>query len=205
MHGERATATRRALIDATAARLATSDESELRIADVCEDTGYSSSVIYSNFRSRQGLIDAALLAMFDQRSRDYIDLLRHYTHHAQTREELFSFYAVPEKLERITETLTELRQIRLRVSTAALARPDLRREWQPVQEAHVERFAELIEAAQARGLLGRALSSREIVALFEALSFGRALDAVSLRPLSDRSWLSMLLLVVDGLEAQRGG
>ncbi len=63
---ERARVTRRALIEAAARRLETSDESELRIADVCADTGYSSSVIYSNFRSRQGLVDAALLDLFDR-------------------------------------------------------------------------------------------------------------------------------------------
>jgi AcrR family transcriptional regulator len=123
---ERAESTRRILLDATAARLANTDESELRIADICRDTGFSSSVIYSNFGSRQGLIDAAFLEMYDERSRRYIDLLRQNTATADSMSTLVAFYRVDGD-DPIAANLKEFRRIRLRVSTAALAREELRR------------------------------------------------------------------------------
>ncbi len=86
--------TRQLLIDATALRLLETDESELRIADICEDTGFSSSVIYSNFRSRQGLIDATFLQFYEDRARRYVELLRENTADAHSLDSLLAFYRV---------------------------------------------------------------------------------------------------------------
>lgn len=195
----RASATRRALIEATARRLEASDESELRIADVCADTGYSSSVIYSNFGSRQGLVDAALLDMFDRYSRAYTDLVAGYTRDATTLEEMLDFYTDPVKRDRIAGALARFRQIRLRVSTAALSRPDLRREWHPVYADYLDRMAALVQRGQDTGVIGRRLSAHELAVLLEALAYGRALDGASLAPLADRSWLTIVTLLFEAV------
>ena len=55
-----------ALIEATVRRLWVADEGEVRILDICQETGLSTSVIYGHFRSRQGLIDAALLTILTE-------------------------------------------------------------------------------------------------------------------------------------------
>lgn len=203
---ERGSVTRRALIDATARRLETSDESELRIADVCSDTGYSSSVIYSNFRSRQGLVDAALLDMFDRYSRAYTDLIDEYTRDARSLDEMLAFYTDPVQRDRLAATLANFRQVRLRVSTAATLRPELRREWHAVYADYLARMASMIRRGQDSGFIGRRLSARELAVLLESMAYGRALDGISLEPLPDRSWLTMLELIFravdDGLAAR---
>lgn len=199
MASDRAASTRDILLAATAQRLTDSDESELRIADICADTGYSSSVIYSNFRSRQGLIDAAFLAMYDERSRRYVQVLRENTATATSLTTLLSFWRVEESDSPIAANLKDFRRIRLRVSTAALARAELQRAFVPVQEAHLARMATLIEEVQARGLLGRGLGGRQLAVLLEGFSFARALDDISLHPEPAASWMQMLLLVLENL------
>jgi AcrR family transcriptional regulator len=196
---DRGESTRQVLLDATAQRLATLDESELRIADICADTGFSSSVIYSNFRSRQGLIDAAFLQMYDERARRYVDLLRQNTATADNVTTMLAFYRMEEGENPIATSLREFRRIRLRVSTAALARAELQRAFVAVQEAHLARMATLIKEMQDRGLFGRALNGRQLAVLLEGLAFGRALDDISLHPESAASWLQMLLLILDNL------
>ena len=64
---ERSEDSRQAVLDAVCRRLWGHDESTIRIADICHETGLSSSVIYNYFRSRQGLIDAALALRPEER------------------------------------------------------------------------------------------------------------------------------------------
>ncbi len=195
----RAGSTRQLLIDATARRLLECDESELRIADICEDTGFSSSVIYSNFRSRQGLIDATFLQLYDDRARRYVELLRENTSDADSLDSLLAFYRVGATATPVQGTLKDFRRIRLRISTAALSRPELQRAFVPVQEEHLRRMAALIEEVQGRGVFGHRLNGRQVAVLLEGFSFSRALDDISLHPESEESWMQILLLVLENL------
>jgi AcrR family transcriptional regulator len=196
---EPAESTRRLLIDAAAKRLAESDESELRIADICEDTGLSSSVIYSNFRSRQGLVDAAFLSMYEDKALRYVELLRQNTADANSMTSLLSFYRDGTADDQVRAALRDFRQIRLRVSTAALARPEMQRSFIVVQEEYLTRMATLIEDVQARGLFGRRLTGRQLAILLEGYSFARALNDISLHPESEESWMQILLLLLENL------
>lgn len=195
----RAASTRQTLIDATAQRLSESDESELRIADICEDTGFSSSVIYSNFRSRQGLIDATFLSMYDDHVRRYVSLLREETAKAESLDSLLAFYREGESDPETQAALQNFRRIRLRVSSAALARPELQRDFIVVQENYLTAMAELIEEVQGRGVFGRRLTARQLAVLLEGYSFARALNDISLHPETGESWMQILLLVLENL------
>ncbi len=195
----RAASTRQTLIDATAKRLSEFDESELRIADICEDTGFSSSVIYSNFRSRQGLIDATFLSMYTDQVRRYVQLLREYTKKADSLTSLLAFYRDGDAQAGTQVALERFRRIRLRVSTAAVARPELQREFVLVQEEYLTSMAELIEEVQERGVLGRRLSARQLAVLLEGFSFARALNDVSLHPETGESWMQILMLLLENL------
>jgi AcrR family transcriptional regulator len=199
MFQRRAGSTSEILIDATAKRLWESDESALRIADICEDTGYSSSVIYSNFRSRQGLIDATFLAMYQDQARRYLELLRRKTAGADSLSSLLEFYRAADANLPVQAELKEFRRIRLRVSTAALARPELQRAFVAVQEEHLNRMTALLEEVQARGIIGRRLNGRQLAVLLEGFSFGHALDDISLHPQTPDSWMQILLLVLGSL------
>jgi len=195
----RAASTRQTLIDATARRLGESDESELRIADICEDTGFSSSVIYSNFRSRQGLIDATFLSMYTEQVRRYVQLLREETKKADSLNSLLDFYRQGDTRPETQAQLERFRRIRLRVSTASLERPELQREFLLIQEEYLTSMAELIEEVQERGIFGRRLSARQLAVLLEGYSFARAFNDVSLHPETAESWMQILLLLLENL------
>jgi len=191
-------ATRQRLIDAAAKRLWDADETELRIADICADTGLSSSTIYSNFRSRQGLIDATYLAMYADLVREYVELLRRGAVGATTLDSFLGL-VTDEAAELLGDAQRECRRIRLRVATAAVARPELRHAWIRVHEEHLERFTTLLEDLQARGLVGRRLTGRQLAVLLEGISFGRAFDEISLKPETSSSWADALRALFDGV------
>ena len=65
-------ATRDAVLEVAAQALWRRDEGSLRIADICQSTNLSSSVIYNNFRSRQGLIDAAYLSIYESMTTEIV-------------------------------------------------------------------------------------------------------------------------------------
>ena len=52
------------VLDQSVELLITRQDNNFRIADVCEVSGLSSSVIYSYFRSREGLIDSTYAEIF---------------------------------------------------------------------------------------------------------------------------------------------
>jgi AcrR family transcriptional regulator len=196
---ERSSETRQALIDAAAARLWGEDESELRIADICDDTGLSSSVIYSNFRSRQGLIDATFLDMYAHLSAEYIGLLTRNAEAAQSKDSLIDFFANEATFEEVNTALQEYRRMRLRIATAALSRESLRNDFIAIQESHLDRFAAMLEDLQLRGVIGSSLTGRQFAVLLEGFSFGRALDDISPKPESNETWLKMLHMILNAV------
>ena len=199
VHREHTMEMRQLLIDAATKRLWSTDESELRIADICADTELSSSVIYTNFRSRQGLIDAAFLDMYANLAGNYRVLLRRYVEPATSASSLIETLSEVQTSGEVNGALAENRKIRLRIATASLARADLRREWIKIQEDHLTLFAEIIEDLQHRGVLGRKLTGRQVAVLLEGFSFGRALDDISLNPESDAAWLKVLFMILEAL------
>lgn len=193
----RAALTRQTLIDATAQRLGESGESELRIVDICEDTGFSSSVIYSNFRSRQGLIDATFLSLCGDHVRRYVSRLREETAKAESMDSLLAFYREGGADPATQAALKNFRRIRLRVSSAAFARPELQRDFIIVQENFLTAMAELIEEVQSRGGFGRRLTARQLAVLLEGYSFARVRNDISLNPETGESWMQILPLVLE--------
>ena len=196
-HQERSNETRLLLIEAASKRLWFEDEGELRIADICQDTGLSSSAIYSNFRSRQGLVDAAYLDMYAHLSREYFQLVARIAGLAETKTSITDALTVEGPPDQTHHAPRESRRMRLRIATAALSRPTLREKFIEVQEAHLAEFGGMIEGLQSRGVIGSSLNGRQLAVLLEAFSFGRALDDISLHPETNETWNAMLLKVLS--------
>jgi len=55
-----------AVLEAVEARLMTTDESLIRIPDICDETGINYGSVYHHFGSREGVIDAAYIKMFNE-------------------------------------------------------------------------------------------------------------------------------------------
>lgn len=191
--------TARRLIEATSATLWTEDESSLRIADICRATGLSSSVIYAHFGSRQGLVDAALLSMFERAAATYREILAAGISEVGSVEEVIAFLSAGRTGREVQASMAELRRVRLRVATAALARPAMRERWAEIQEVHLQGMAALTEAVQARGVIGRRLTGRQLAIVIEGFGIAKELDAITAAPEPNEVWLEMLATMLRNL------
>jgi AcrR family transcriptional regulator len=181
--------TRDVLIEATSRRLWNEDESELRILDICQETNLSTSVIYSHFRSRQGLIDASLLHIYAIVTDEIID----YTETAAARshptgsfvDTLYAMLIDPDHEARVTRQ----RQMFFRVSATALARPSIRPGFLELYDHYIERADAIYEDLLARGLLSDQLSGRQWTIFFEGQMLSRAFHDLSSNWDSQSDWL----------------
>lgn len=154
------------------------DESELRVLDICHESGLSTSVIYGHFRSRQGLIDAALLAIYEE-------VVASMIHHlslavANTSSEgsfvdaLYTQLVDPHN----EDVVTRNRQMHLRLSATALARPSFRHEFLPLYSAYLRHCDRVFEGLIDDGHLSNQLSARQWALFFEGQMLSRALHDI---------------------------
>ena len=166
---------RDALVEATARRLWAADEGELRILDICQETGLSTSVIYGHFRSRQGLVDAALLTILTEVTDGIVEGIEGVLdgpHPTGRFLDSLHRYVTDPTLER---EHTRNRQAYFRVAASALARPSLRPGFLEVYARYMGRCGELYDGAVGRGLLPASLTGRQWALLLESQMVARAL------------------------------
>lgn len=183
-------------------RLWEADEGEVRILDLCQETGLSTSVIYSHFRSRQGLIDAALLTILSEITdgivRGLTGVLEGPHPTGRLLDSLHAYVTDPAREHEHTRN----RQAYVRVSASALARPSLRPGFLEVYTRYLGRCAELYDEAVARGLLPTTLSGRQWALLLESQMVARALHDLDAAWDDQGDWLLALArLAGDTAEA----
>ena len=139
------------MIEATSRRLWEEDESELRITDICQETNPSTSVIYGNFRSRQGLINASLLHIFALVTDEVIENLAATASHSRSAGSfLDTLFNLRDDADYQTR-LNRQRQMFFRVSATALSRPRIRPGFLELYDRYIKRadaiYEELLEGA----------------------------------------------------------
>lgn len=174
MVGDGSKTAHNALIEATVKRLLNSDESELRILDICEETGVSTSVLYAHFHSRQGLVDAAMLALYREISAAVLSQVHLAIDAAPAAggfiPALFQLLGDPTH----QEELRWVRSIHLRVCAAALSRSSLVRDVAELQNAFHDRLAQVLGRLMSEGLLSSNLSARQWAIFFEGQMLSQA-------------------------------
>lgn len=166
--------TRELLIEATAKRLWREDESDLRILDICKETNLSTSVIYGHFRSRQGLIDAALLRLFSFVTDEIMRTLHRTAagpHPTGSFVDTFQEFLSDAEHE---HAITQQRQMFFRVSATALSRPSIRPGFLELYNDYTARVDELFASLVDHGLLGDRLTGHQWAMFFESLLLSRA-------------------------------
>jgi len=191
------------LIEATARRLWDEDESELRILDICQETKLSTSVIYGNFRSRQGLIDAALLHIYRIVADAMVEQL---TLAVEAARDSGSFadvlYGLLTNHER-EEIVTRNRKMHFRISAAALARPSLRRRFIEIYQEITQKMNAIYSELVEEGLLSKELTGAQWSLFFEGQMLSRALrDLSSLWDLQD-DWLAAARRMINSTDADK--
>jgi AcrR family transcriptional regulator len=176
------------LIEATSRRLWDQDESELRILDICQETGLSTSVIYGHFRSRQGLIDAALLRIFTIVTDGIVSNL---TTAAEGPHPTGLF--IDTLYELLTDpahqsTITRQRQMFFRVSATSLSRPSIRPGFLELYERYMSKVDDIYDTLVLRNLLGPELTGHQWALFFEGQMLSRAFHDLSSTWDSQEDW-----------------
>ena len=193
---ERPDDTAKVVLDAVCRQLWQADEGMLRIADVCAETDLSSSVIYNHFRSRQGLIDAAYLQIYRQMTADLLvlitRLLADVTSNEGLRHVIQSEADDPER----HRSWMRSRHMRLRITTAALARESLQSHFGPLQQKYLDGLAALFVDLQQRGVVGDLLNSRQLALAFEGALLFHSFNDIALRPVDNASWVQIFMTML---------
>jgi len=148
---------------------------DFRIADVCEVRGLSSSVIYSYFRSREGLIDST-----------YAEIFKMVASRAEgTLENLFAAVTKPDQVTgqfvstaskaEVRNTWATNRNLRLRVSAHAVSCPSFMKQFTPLALAHFYRVTELFAILIGKGIILSHHSAEECARAYEGLQLSWAL------------------------------
>ncbi len=193
--------TREVVLEMVTSMLWHHDETELRIADICRATGLSSSVIYNHFGSRQGLVDAAYLSLYDQASAQMLAELRRATNDIVTPAALYDYFRGElDDADRATFWLG-LRQMRLRVATAAVARAGLRRDFAAAQDRHLADLSQYVGDLQRRGLIASHLAPDELARVFEGYVLSHTYNDIALNPSDSATWTDTLWSLLNSPRA----
>jgi AcrR family transcriptional regulator len=177
-----------AVLDEVCEQLMNSDESLIRIPDVCKATGVNYGSVYHHFGSREGVIDAAYNMLFSKLAEEDIQVLRDVSDTATSLDEYMAalaplverFSSGPDRLKR--------RSIRVRIVAASITRPELRVLIGLTQNRLTDELVRLVALGQDRGWLRRDITARSIAVALQVLIFGRILDDISLSPIDTSEW-----------------
>jgi AcrR family transcriptional regulator len=171
--------TRDILIAATSRKLWATDESELRILDICQETNLSTSVIYGHFRSRQGLIDASLLHLFaivtDQIAGNIAQAALNAGDTSSFVDALYMILTDPDN----EVSVACPRQMFFRISAVALSRPSIRPGFLDIYHRFTDRVDAIYDDLVCRGLLGSELTGHQWALCFEGQLLSRAFHDIS--------------------------
>ena len=173
------TSTRGTLLEVTVRHLWQGDESELRVLDICHETHLSTSVIYGNFGSRQGLIDAAYLLIYEEVTESTVHRLERAAESARQTDcfvtALYQALCDPSSADQVARN----RQMHLRVAAVALSRPNIRPGYLAIHHAFNERRDQIFQRLIDESLLNGHLSARQWALFFEGQMLSRALNGVA--------------------------
>ncbi len=184
------------LLGAAIRRLIDGDEASIRVLDVSNEISMSPSVIYSNFGSRQGLIDAAYLEIYRSvtaASYRVIDEIASSSDATALAARWSPGFDTEERLHRQAVR----RRVRLRVLAAAITRRRLQRDVVREREAYQASLTSMFADLQRRGVLVTTLSARQLAVVHEGLDLVRAIDETMPTPLSADEWNEVKRVVFE--------
>ena len=177
-----------AVLDEVCEQLMTTDESLIRIPDVCKATGVNYGSVYHHFGSREGVIDAAYNMLYSKLAEGDIQVLRDINDTATTLPDYIA--ALAPLVERFSSGPDRQlrRSIRVRIVAASITRPELKMLIGLTQTRLTDELIRLVQFGQDRGWLRNDLSARSIAVALQVLIFGRILDDISLNPIDSKDW-----------------
>ena len=147
-------------------------EHEFRIADIYENTGVSSSVIYSYFRSREGLIDAAYLKMYEILCVISQETLTGYFQ-IPTTEDSSTIHSVPiDHLEsQMYESRMQNRRLRLKITARIVTSKKFANSCREIHSNHISKLVSTFEELKRNNKISNGMSSDQLAMVYESFSY----------------------------------
>jgi len=190
---ERIEAGKLQLLEITEQALLNHEDSGVRIEKVSTAAGMSPGVIYSHFKSREGLLDAAYLHMYQKQNNAFCGLLRSLV------PSLLEGQTVLEKLyeceldHNVATAMNQGRAMRLRIHARAVSRKSFRTPFHKIQDAHLDEVASILEQLNVSPIAQSASRDTRHLALFlEIFATGRATSDVSSTPIPLKAWFAFV-------------
>ena len=147
-------------------------EHEFRIADIYENTGVSSSVIYSYFRSREGLIDAAYLKMYEILCVISQETLTGYFQ-IPTTEDSPTIYSVPiDHLEsQMYESRMQNRRLRLKIVARIVTSKKFANSCREIHSNHISKLVSTFDGLKRNNKISNGMLSDQLAMVYESFSY----------------------------------
>jgi hypothetical protein len=190
---ERIEAGKLQLLEITEQALLTHEDSGVRIEKVSSAAGMSPGVIYSHFKSREGLLDAAYLHIYQKQNNAYQALLRDKLPSVLAGQSIMEKLYEFELDHNVATQLNQGRALRLRIHARAVARKSFRTQFQKIQEAHLAEVATILDLMSAAPIAESPnRDSRHLALFLEVLAAGRATSEVSATPIPLKAWFAFV-------------
>jgi len=190
---ERIEAGKLQLLEITEQALLNHEDSGVRIEKVSSAAGMSPGVIYSHFKSREGLLDAAYLHIYQKQNNAMCALLRDKVPSVLAGQSILEKLYEFELDHNVATALNQGRALRLRIHARAVSRKSFRTQFQKIQDAHLTEVASILDLMNASPVSQSPNRDTRHLALFlEVLATGRATSEVSSTPIPLKAWFAFV-------------
>lgn len=193
----RAEPTVNALLAAAVARIEAGTDEELRIDDILAETGVSRGSLYHHFGDRQGLLDAARAAVFEQMVGSDLDRLQALVEMdaeqalAMTEAANREFHSPERAPNRLMRALVIGRAGQGSSAEVIAAQ----------QDEYTETLTGILRSMQDAGTLRADLDPMAVAVMLQALALGRVVDDVAGKKVDPDAWVDTINVVTRSLLA----
>lgn len=168
-------------------------DAELRIAEICERAELSSTVIYSYFQSREGLLDAAYIWAYQMQEPTFdLGILTSLEANPHPPFQL-SNIPTPVGVDVAVDFFNEYRSTRLRIYARSIERPEFDRLFSTTQRLHFEKLTKTIQERFADS--GFELGTDQLMkslSTTDTFIVSRAINLRTPNPLPNEDWMTFL-------------
>jgi AcrR family transcriptional regulator len=189
--------TRQRLIDATLEVIAEHGVEAVKVVAIAERADTTTGSLYWFFKSRRGLVNAALAEQFAKQMRIVIDVIAAVMEQSDVTIDMI----FQQRFDVSDPKLVTARRQRIDVLAAALSDPELRTEVAAIQREVIQAATKVVEDAQARGFARTDVDAYSYALYIQSMTVGFAIAdlAPDLMP-NLENWWGVSRLIVEAIK-----
>lgn len=189
--------TRQRLIDATLEVIAEHGVEAVKVVDIAERADTTTGSLYWFFKSRRGLVNAALAEQFAKQMRVVIDVIAAVMDQGDITIDMI-FH---QRFDVSDPKLVTTRRQRIDVLAAALSDPELRTEVAAIQREVIRAATKVVEDAQARGFARTDIDAYSYALYIQSMTVGFAIADLAPDMMPDlEKWWGVSRLIVEAIK-----